>query len=794
MNVLPPPFSHAEIETSREVSQARLLRVLLVEDNPDDAALVVRLLTRAGYELVWEQVQTEDALKRALARGGWDIVLSDYNMPQFDALQALRTLRERSAHLPFIIISGSIGEETAVAAMRAGANDYVMKTNLPRLIPAVERELRDAAERQERAHTREALVDLQEKFRVVFHEYLDVMIVLDPRGSILHVNHAVRRIMGYEEGHLIGKPLAALWPRRQKAVADAILASVRQDGSAFYSGPFRRTDGSICPMDLQASKAPWGHEEAVIVTLRDVTERQRAEQRLNDEKEQLAVTLRSMGDGVITTDAAGRVVLLNGAAETLTGWSQPEAKGHPLGEILPLTCGEEEEGLCDEFLQEVLRTGDTVTMSRQVQLRDRAGRQYTLALKAAPITTHDGSHSGVVTVFRDTTVEQKMEEELQKASKLESVALLAGGIAHDFNNILTAMLGHLSLAKATPTPSPQVLASIEKACLYATGLTRQLLSFAKGNDPVRRAENLAEIAEESVRFALHGSNIRCHFELAEHLWRAELDRGQINQVINNLVINAVQASPEGGVLHVGARNVVVGREERVATLRAGDYVRLSIRDNGLGISTENLTRIFDPYFTTKSAGSGLGLATSYSIIKKHGGLIRVESELEVGTTFTIYLPAKPDPMPTLENRTAAENSKADASPTGGRVLFMDDEAILQELVGAMLEHLGYAVVCASDGRAAVQLYAEALATPQAFDVVIVDLTVPGGMGGHETMRCLAAIDPQVKVVVSSGYSNDPIMAAFQEHGFSGVIAKPYQMAELSEVLQGVRGGRMKEEG
>ena len=495
MNVPSPAFTPEATERLPVYEARRPLRVLLVEDSEDDATLVLRTLRRGGYELEWERVQTADELTGALTRGTWDIVLSDYNMPQFDALQALRTLRGQSVHLPFIIISGSIGEETAVAAMRAGANDYVMKTNLPRLVPAVEREVRDAAERQERARTQKALLDLQAKFQTVFHESPDVLMVLDAHGSIRHVNRAVKRTMGYDEAFLIGQPFAVLWPERKRTTAQAVLDGVRQRGSAFYSGPLRRLNGSVCPIDLQASKVPWGHEEATIVTLRDVTERQRAEQRLADEKEQLAVTLRSMGDGVITTDGRGQVVLLNGAAERLTGWTQAEGRGRALHEVLPLTC-EDEDAPCEGFWREVLKTGDAVTLPRQVQTRDRTGRQYPLAIKAAPISSHDGSHSGVVTVFRDITLEQKTEEELQKASRLESVALMAGGIAHDFNNMLTAILGHLSLAKITETPPRQVLDTVEKACLYATDLTRQLLTFSKGSNPVRRLENVAELVEE----------------------------------------------------------------------------------------------------------------------------------------------------------------------------------------------------------------------------------------------------------------------------------------------------------
>ncbi len=237
--------------------------MLLVEDNPDDAALVLRILRRGGYEPDWHRVQTAEALEAALAQGGWEIVLSDYSLPQFDALRALHLLRDRSAVLPFIIISGSIGEETAVAAMRAGANDYVMKTNLTRLVPAVERELREAAERRERASTKSELHDLEEKFQVIFHESLDVMLVLDAGGHILHVNRAVTRAMGYDAHALTGQSFAHLWPTRQQTVAEAILSGVRQEGTAFFSGPLRRLDGSVCPMDLQASRVPWGRDGGV---------------------------------------------------------------------------------------------------------------------------------------------------------------------------------------------------------------------------------------------------------------------------------------------------------------------------------------------------------------------------------------------------------------------------------------------------------------------------------------------------------------------------------------------------
>ena len=332
-----------------------------------------------------------------------------------------------------------------------------------------------------------------------------------------------------------------------------------------------------------------------------------------------------------------------------------------------------------------------------------------------------------------------------------------------------------------------MIGNIEKACLYATDLTRQLLTFAKGSNPKRQVESLREIVREGVDFSLHGSSLRCCFDLSEDLAPVEVDRSQIHQVINNLVINAVQASAEGGVLHVDARNVLVGRDAPVATLEPGNYVRLTIRDRGTGIAPEHLARIFDPYFTTKSTGSGLGLATAYSIIKKHDGLIRVESEIGVGTAFHIYLPAavKPEVEPPETANRAAESVAAVAAGSRGRILFMDDEIVLQELVSAMIEYLGYEVTCAANGEEALGRFQEARLAGVPFDAVIVDLTVPGGMGGYETVQRLRALDPTVRAVVSSGYSNDPVLADFRSHGFTGAIAKPYQMVELAKVLEGV---------
>ena len=808
-----PTFTTAGIPGKAPPSEPRAvrvpLRVLLVEDSEDDAAIVLRLLRRGGYEPSWLQVQTQETLTQALVQGPWDIVLSDFNMPQFDGLRALQVSRTHAPHVPFIMISGSIGEETAVEAIRAGADDYLMKTNLVRLVPAIERELREAGARSERARTGRALVDLQEKFEVIFDEYLDIMMVLDAfDGGILHVNNAVSRVTGYDPDKITGQDFLSLWPAGDaRAQAARTIAAVQETGSALQSGVFARVDGSSFPVDIQANMVPWEGGQAIVVTLRDVTEQQRAEQSVAHEREQLAVTLRSIGEGVITTDTEGRLQLINGVAEHLTGWTQAEAAGCAVGEVLRLVNVPGGEGVEDPTVR-VLASGSPVEISRDLALRSRDGRERSISLTAAPIRGRRGQIRGVVTIFRDVTNERKHEDELLRASRLESVALLAGGVAHDFNNILTAILGHLDMAKNHTLPAEDVLGTVERACHYATDLTRQLLTFAKDRAPARRIDSLAEIVRASVEFGLHGTHLRCEFDLPEDLHLVEVDRVQIQQVVNNLVLNAAQATPERGLLRVSASNIAVTRERPVATLVPGLYVQLVIEDNGSGISPEHLSRIFDPYFTTKKTGSGLGLAAAYSIIQRHGGSIRAESEPRHGTTFFVYLPASPTapgiqtrgantPVSTIPSMvTAAPVSMDKAEPVDARsreprteaprrILFMDDEEILQELVSAMLDYLGYEVTGVGDGEAAIAEYQRARAEDRPYAAVIVDLTVPGGMGGYEAVQKLRVLDPGVKAVVSSGYSNDPLLTNYREHGFSGFIAKPYQMAELDQTLREV---------
>ncbi len=384
----------------------------------------------------------------------------------------------------------------------------------------------------------------------------------------------------------------------------------------------------------------------------------------------------------------------------------------------------------------------------------------------------------------DITEHKRMEEELLKAQKLESLSVLAGGIAHDFNNLLMGILGNLSLARMAVSPGDQInerLEAAEKATLRARDLTQQLLTFAKGGAPIKETASIAHLIGDTAEFALRGSNVRCDVRLPDDLWPVEVDEGQMSQVIQNLIINADQAMPEGGVLRIRAENVTVSSEGDLP-LPPGRYVKVTFTDQGVGIPEEHLSKVFDPFFTTKQKGSGLGLATAYSIIKRHGGHIAVESTLGAGTTFTIYLPASEKPLP-------PEVTSREEAPVGrGHVLLMDDEAIIRDVGSQMLACLGYEVDVARDGNEAIRLYREKKERGEPYDVVIMDLTVRGGMGGREAIKKLLEFDPQARVIVSSGYSNDPIMAEYGRYGFRGVVAKPYKLQDLSRVLDQVMNG------
>lgn len=514
----------------------------------------------------------------------------------------------------------------------------------------------------------------------------------------------------------------------------------------------------------------------------NITARKTADDVLAAEKERLAVTLRSIGDGVITTDTQGRIVLINSVAERLTGWNQQEGQGHPLPEIFTIV-NEQTRQPCENPVEKVLASGRIIELANHTALIARDGREYSIADSGAPILDREGRTIGVVLVFQDITDKKRIEEEMQKVEKLESVGVLAGGIAHDFNNILTAILGNISLALISGNLEEKIrrrLVEAEKASIRAKDLTQQLLTFSRGGAPIRETAPIADIIRDSADFVLHGSNVSCRYLLPDDLWLANVDRGQISQVIQNLIINAKHAMPDGGIIDVEAKNVKAPIAPDRGLPGPNRYIRLTISDHGAGIPAHLIDKIFDPYFTTKQGGSGLGLAISHGIITKHDGLISVHSKEGAGTTFTIDLPASTQEQQPKENRNLMETTRRKA-----RIMIMDDEEMIRDITVSMLTMLGHEAMEAGNGREAVELYQREYAAGRPIDLVIMDLTIPGGMGGKEAAQAILALNPEAKLVVSSGYSNDPVMAHFQEYGFTAAIGKPFQLQEMIDVLNQV---------
>ena len=400
-------------------------------------------------------------------------------------------------------------------------------------------------------------------------------------------------------------------------------------------------------------------------------------------------------------------------------------------------------------------------------------------INTALLRNMHGHPTHIMTILIDITERKKIEEEHLKIQKLESVGILAGGIAHDFNNILTTIVGNIALAKMSqdlPENTMQILADAEEACQRAKDLTGQLLTFSKGGSPIKKIASIAEQLENSARLVLRGTNVVCEFSLPDDLWAVEIDEGQINQVLFNLLINATQAMPEGGTIQIRADNVN-GNETGSLPLEDKAYIKITIKDQGIGIPKENIKKIFDPYFTTKHQGSGLGLSSTYAIIKNHNGYIDVNSEENIGTMFYIYLPAIKGQMPPKRRK------RQELRLGKGKILLMDDDVNILSTVSKTLEKIGYTVEVAKEGAVALDLYKRAMESAHPFDVVIMDLTIRDGMGGREAMRKMIQIDPEVRAIVSSGYSTDTVMANYKEHGFCGVITKPYQIEALSALLK-----------
>ena len=664
----------------------------------------------------------------------------------------------------------------------------ILRNDLLAMVAALHREMQETGRQLAVIQERETeldqavcrLRDEEERYREIFNAPSDAIFIHDAAtGRIIDINRATVEMYGYSREEALLLPVeefSAGDPPYTQDEAAAKISAAMQEGPQLFPWHAKRKSGATFWVEVALRLAEFQGQRYVIAVVRDIDARKRAEAALMAETERLAVTLRSIADGVISTDTAGCVTLLNPVAEQLSGWRQEEAMGLPLTEIFrpvdertgaphPIAVGQDTAA--------ITKWGETGAV-----LIARDMTRHHIAVSSAPMLNPAGATIGMVIAFRDITEKLRTDQELLKVKKLEAVGVLAAGIAHDFNNILAAILGNLDLA-VTQLPTDHRTAALlreaTRGCLRARDLTLQLLTFAKGGAPVRETGSIAAMVRDSVTFILHGSPITCNFDIPADLWLVDADQGQLSQVIQNVVLNARQAMTEGGTLQVICRNQEDSDNGQGLPKRC---VSISIGDTGPGIPPEHLPRIFEPYYTTKPEGSGLGLSICHAIVSKHDGIIEVSSPPGGGATFTILLPASDEAAPTA---LLTEPSSSDQAARA-RILIMDDEEMVREIAANMLEHLGHAVETVEGGDQAIVAYQQAIEAGQPFDLVIMDLTIPGGMGGKEAVTKLLALDPAARVVVSSGYSDDPVMAAYQKYGFAGVMPKPFLLDDLSRLL------------
>ena len=620
----------------------------------------------------------------------------------------------------------------------------------------------------ERMGALQGLRESEERFKALADASFEGIAVTE-RGRYQDVNARMAQILGYQRSEMIGLEVGATLPPEEH---DRVYANIDAGRASHVEHEIICRDGSRRFVEAHGRTMVQNGRELRITAIRDITERREMEKALHESEEQFRTLCDAAPIGIFRSDSREDITYCNPRWEEITGFSASEGMGRGwLKGIHPDDAAE-----LTRFMALPMTRGHI--LSHELRQVSPQGTTIWVRVLVSPVYGPDGDLLSQVGTLEDITEIRQARQELLKTQKLESLGVLAGGIAHDFNNLLTAIFGNISLARYQlddPEAVAKRLEDAENAIVRAADLTKQLLTFSRGGAPVKKIIKLDDLLREAALFVLHGSNVTCQFELADELWPVEADEGQLVQVIHNLMLNADQAMPGGGTVTI--------RAEKVCIPPDGDrFVRISIADTGMGIPEGNLVRIFDPYFTTKPQGNGLGLATCYSIIKKHGGKIRAHSMVGAGSNFIISLPASLQPcLPDTKS------SLGTLYRSSGRVLVMDDDRTIRAIAQGILIEAGYTVEFAEHGGEALELYQKRKKQGIPFFAAILDLTIPGGIGGKETMERLLQIDPEVRAVVSSGYSNDPVMANFRDYGFRAVLSKPYRSQEMSKVLWELAG-------
>jgi len=639
--------------------------------------------------------------------------------------------------------------------------------------------------------------ELNASLEHLLYRVSDGLMMINKEGRIAYVNRELEQIVGHKSSDIIGSHFSD--PRWNFKCIDgtsvpdeSVFQNVFQTGQELTDKICRtaREEGSQRVFIINASihHDKQGNAVGIAATIRDCTELNRMKAENNEIKTVYERLTQYADEAIFRIQAeSGRIVYINDAAEKILGYS--------LDDYLPDTNVQRKvinKNHLKTWMAAVGKTDGARNVLKNILMEctGKEGQTVIMEFTVIAVRNAEGDIVYFECIGRDITVRRFMEAELAKAQKLESIGLLAGGIAHDFNNIMTAVFGFLALAKMESIPDSPVykrLISAEEHCMKAKTLTRKLLTYSRGGSPQRKTASIANVIRDAVSFSLSGKNIDCRFEFTDDLWSAQIDESQMHQVVHSLVSNAAEAMPQGGAIDIGAQNVDLTTDQ-IQPLKAGHYIKWFVRDHGVGMSQEHMKKIFDPYFTTKEMssvkGMGLGLAICYSIVKGHEGMITVESSPGAGTTFTVYIPASNGEK---DERRPVAVKEALATPKPN-VLLIDDEQILLDVTGSMLKHIGYNVVTAKSHGDAMEHYRRAKEAQNPFSLIIMDLTMRGDEGGEIAIRRWKDNYPEVKAVISSGYSNDPVIEEYWKYGFVGAMVKPYSLVDLKSSLEKILAG------
>ncbi len=795
------PEKKALASEEAKSSNPYLKRLLVVDDEEVIHLTLDRILVDSEIE-VEHAYNAQDALDRI--HEGFEVVFTDIRMPGMDGIELLRRIKQIDSNIEVIVATAFASVETAVKSTWYGAHAYLNKPfeDLEEVLTEIEGAFNRRRNTQKNEKLYEAIVngdidalllngkyysipyfryDSPEVSKILFGTLNDGMLFVNQQGIITFVNLKLAHILGQTYLDLIGKPFTDFLSGINKKDFREALSNIHKRKRAVLSDIRLKSKKDVeIPMILNLSSffVEAKQEEDIMLVLSDLTDLQRVQERV----ETLASLVEhAQFDAVLIYNDKNEVLDANLAAERLFDKPKNTLKGMFLHELI-------QQVELDCFQLESSLTSPLLPKEGRVQREDKT--TVPIEISASKMEKKQSKEKNGMLFIRDITERKQAQQAIQKAEQLEAIGNLAGGIAHDFNNFLTVIIGGASLAKEYLKPEDKsfpLLVQVERASEKAANLANQLLTFSRGGSPLKRVTSLEPLLQEVSQFALSDFNIECQLSFSQDLWPVSIDIEQVKKVFNNLFLNSQEAMPSGGKILVETENIIISKDDtesdRLLDLKPGPYVKIAIKNEGTEILEENLAKIFEPYFTTKKNKSGLGLSTVYSIIKRHNGSITVHSSKEEGTVFNLYFLAAQKSQEKAHDKINAPQPLCDAK--GKTILIMDDEDYIQKIAGQMLKHLGYEAVFSSRGEEALKLYEEAMNNGKVFDAVMMDLTIPEGMGGEEAIGKFRELDPNVKAIISSGYSNDPIMSDYQKYGFSGIVTKPYKLQQIKEILQEV---------